>query len=274
MTKSHKCNIIKISIRIGEREMKGIDLNKPIQYKYASFRFFEKKEHHVTRFCPYNVLLLVYDGVLRFSEDGEEREVHAGEYYIQRKNCHQGGEAVSDAPQYLYVHFDGEWTNSTGALPQSGRFDSQLLFELMKKIDTASHQKEQLAELQYLFLKLLLALRKKSEKDPIAEKLSAYVNENIEQITSLSDICEHFHYSKNYIIRIFNKEFGMSPIQYINELKMRRAMYLIETTSKAIVEIAHDCGYADYTYFYKRFVQKTGVSPLIWRKQIQQNPID
>ena len=50
--------------------MNGIDLNKPIAYKHASLRFFNKNEHHIDRFCEDDVLLLVFDGVLRFSEDG------------------------------------------------------------------------------------------------------------------------------------------------------------------------------------------------------------
>ena len=142
----------------------------------------------------------------------------------------------------------------------------------MKRIDAASHQNEPYISLQYLFLQLLLSLRKKSEKNPMAEQLSEYVEANVEKIASLEDICEAFHYSKNYIIRIFNKEFGVSPIQYINEMKLKRAMYLLETTSKPIGEIATECGYADYAYFYKRFIQKTGISPQKWRKHIQISP--
>jgi AraC-like DNA-binding protein len=254
------------------KNMNGIDFNLPILYKHASLRFFEKDEHHVTRFCRDNVLLLVYDGILRFSEDGEECEVSAGEYYIQRKNCYQRGIIASDAPQYLYVHFDAEWTDSPDALSYHGRFDLDALFELMQRIDTASHQKHSYNEQQYLFLKLLLKLKSRSKKDSLAKRISEYVEENIETISSLSDICDEFHYSKNYIIRVFNKEFGISPIQYINEIKLKRAMYLLEATSKPITEIADECGFADYPYFYKRFVQKTGISPLKWRKQIQENP--
>jgi len=248
-------------------------LTKPILYKYASFRFFHKKEHHITRFCRDNVLLLVFNGVLRFSENDEEKEVSAGEYYIQRNNCHQHGAIVSDEPQYFYVHFNAEWTDAPDALPSCGNFDVDLLFELMKSLDAAAHLNETYTELQYLFLKLLLLLRKKPEKNPITEELSKYVEQNIKKITSLSDICKEFHYSKNYIIRIFNKEFGITPIQYINDVKLKHAMYLLETTSKPISEIASDCGYSDYAYFYKRFVQKVGIPPLKWRKQIQKNPV-
>ena len=253
--------------------MTGIDLDKPILYKHASFRFFQKKERHITRFCTDNVLVLIYDGVLRFSENGTEQEVHAGEYYIQRKDGYQDGTIASDAPQYLYVHFDAEWTDSPDALPYRGEFSSKALFELMEKIDTASHCNESYSYMQYLFLKLLLSLRQKVEKDPKAEELSKYVEENIGKIFTLGDICESFHYSKNYIIRIFNKQFGVSPIQYVNEVRLRRAMYLLETTSKPIGEIAAECGYSDYPYFYKRFVGKMGISPLKWRRYVQENPV-
>jgi len=253
--------------------MAGIDFAKPVTYKVAALRFFEKNEHHITRFCPDNVLLLVFDGVLRFSEDGVPREVHAGEYYIQRKNCHQTGETASDAPQYLYVHFDGEWTDAPDALAYAGRYDYPRLSELIVRIDEAAHQKVSCNEMQYLFLKLLLTLRDKPARNPTAQLLSGYIDQNLTSITSLSDICEAFHYSKNYIIRIFNREFGLSPIQYLNEAKLRRAMYLLETTSKPIKEIMTECGYGDYPYFYKRFVAKTGLSPQKWRRKIQENPL-
>ena len=55
--------------------MKGINLNKEVTYEYASFRYFEKNEYHVERFCESDVLLLVFDGILRFSEDCKFRPI-------------------------------------------------------------------------------------------------------------------------------------------------------------------------------------------------------
>ena len=109
----------------GGDDMRGIDLNGEISYKTSSLRFFEKNECHVTRTCPHDVLLLVYEGILRFSEDGEEYELHPGDYFIQRFRSDQTGEKPSDSPKYLYIHFFGEWDffmlRSCGAaLPLSG----------------------------------------------------------------------------------------------------------------------------------------------------------
>ena len=85
--------------------MYGIDLDTSIQYLNASLRFFDIGEHHISRYCNDDILLLVFEGVLRFSEDGKQYEVSAGEYLIQQHGLYQGGERPSDAPKYLYIHF-------------------------------------------------------------------------------------------------------------------------------------------------------------------------
>ena len=144
--------------------MKGLNLDQAIQFKCASFRYFEKHEHHVTRFCKDNVLLLVFEGTLRFSENGEQVEVSGGEYYIQQKNGYQGGELASDAPSYFYVHFDAEWDTEGSLLPYRGYFDHSFLAELMEMLDRASHTGELYIERQYLFLKLLMSLRKQKNR--------------------------------------------------------------------------------------------------------------
>lgn len=56
-----------------------------------------------------DILLIMLDGVLRFTEDGVPVEPVGGEYYIQRKGLLQDGPEASDRPSYFYVHFsDGE----------------------------------------------------------------------------------------------------------------------------------------------------------------------
>ena len=78
-------------------------MNNDIQYLFASLRYFDEKEYHVDRVCSDDVLLLVFEGVLRFSEDGVGYEIHPGEYHIQKHNSIQKGDRPSDSPKYLYV---------------------------------------------------------------------------------------------------------------------------------------------------------------------------
>lgn len=120
--------------------MQGVDLNKPIRYINASLRFFKEGEHHVTRFCEDDVLLLVYSGVLRFSENGEQKEISAGEYYIQRHGMRQGGETASEKPKYLYIHFLAEnWATEGEILPKRGNFEYSALKADMEEMNRLSH---------------------------------------------------------------------------------------------------------------------------------------
>jgi len=80
-------------------------LNKPITFMHSSLRFFSENEHHVTRFCEDDVLLMVFEGVLRFTEGDVFYEIYPGEYHIQKNHTFQTGEEASDSPKYLYVHF-------------------------------------------------------------------------------------------------------------------------------------------------------------------------
>ena len=75
------------------------------KYEYSSFRTFFKDEHHISRICNENVLLIVFSGVLRFEEDGKEVEIGAGEFYIQKAGLVQTGIRKSDLPRYYYIHF-------------------------------------------------------------------------------------------------------------------------------------------------------------------------
>ena len=155
--------------------MRGIDLNKPIAYQYASMRYFSTGERHITRFCKHDVLLMVFDGVLRFSEDGTEYEVHAGEYHIQKNNTYQSGYAVSDSPKYLFVHFHADWCEDGAMLPFSGTFDSVRLKDRMEEIDRLSHANAPLISKTAKFLALLELLIQRNSVPTLADQIAQYI---------------------------------------------------------------------------------------------------
>ncbi len=250
--------------------MYGIDLEKPIEYKVSSLRFFEENEHHVDRVCVSDVLLLVYEGVLRFSEDGVEYEVRAGQYFIQKNGGYQRGDEVSDSPKYLYVHFLGEWSERKTALERSGNFDYASMASLIQKMDKLAHGNYTYTERLSVLLELLSVLYRSGEQiDTPARQIRRFIAENYLNISSLEDICREFHYSKNHVINIFRDAYDETPFEYINDVKIRRAMYLLEVTSKSIDEIAEECGFNHYSHFYRLFVRKNGISPFEWRRQMR-----
>ena len=247
--------------------MLGIDLNKPIEYKYASLRYFRTGEHHVSRIYPYDVLLLIFDGVLRFTEDGIQYELGPGQYHIQKHNSVQSGEHPSDAPQYLYVHFTAEWTEEASALPCDGVFDFYALKTVMEEMDSLSHDGAPYIIQAGKFYEILSKLHRNQPRDSLAGRIASYLEKECYQAITLEMLCQKFHFSKNHIINVFRKTYGMTPVAYANYLRIKKAEYLIEVTSDSLDRISAACGFQSYSHFYKLFVRKNQTSPESWRER-------
>ena len=66
--------------------------------------------------------------------------------------------------------------------------------------------------------------------------------------------------------RLFKTFTGLAPNQYLLELKIRKARNLLANTALQVQEIAEECGFESHFYFSRLFKQRTGVSPLAYRK--------
>lgn len=247
--------------------MTGIDLNSQIIYKGSSLRFFGEGEKHISRICGYDVLLLVFEGTLIFQEDGVEYEIGKGQYHIQRLNSRQEGIRPSMSPKYLYVHFLGDWQDDGCILPKSGNFDCKEFSSLIEEMDFLSHNGASYTAKTAKFYEILLKLCHKKTDNSLPSLIAQYIEKNFNLPLSLDDLTEKFHFSKNHIINTFKMRYGVTPIAYANNIRLMKAQYLIEVTSDSLESISLNCGFINYSHFYKLFTRKNGISPETWRKQ-------
>ncbi len=249
----------------------GIDLDQPIRFLTASFRFFNQKEYHITRHCTCDVLLLVFDGVLRFTEDGIPCEVRAGEYYIQKSKCFQSADQPSEEPKYLYVHFSGEWTDASTALGKKGTYPTAKLYPLMEELDRLSHSNSNYIQKSALFFTILSILSTSRKSRTLANDIADFIFDHLQTLQGLNEICKRFCYSKNHLIRVFKSEYGMTPIEYLGHARIQRAMYLAEVTSKSFGSICEEVGFHHYSHFYRLFCKKVGMPPEAWRETVRKS---
>lgn len=247
--------------------MYGIDLDSPLKFTKASLRYFNKNEYHITRVSEDNVLLIVFDGVLCFSEDGVDYEVGAGYYHIQKAGSYQSAKRPSECPKYLYVHFDAAWNDGENVLEPRGSFDTNKADELMKKLDRLSHDGAYYVKKAVVFYEILLLLKKKEKIKTVAYDIAKYIEKEYQNSVTLSDVCRKFNFSKNHIINVFKKEYGITPVKYINNKKISRAKYLLEVTSNTVESVALESGFNDYSHFYKLFCKEVGASPAQYRSR-------
>ncbi len=100
------------------------------------------------------------------------------------------------------------------------------------------------------------------------EKAKSYMNEHFTRSISLTRLSEQCHVSASYLHRVFQKQVGVTPIQYITKLRIREALYLLESSSLLIVDIAEHCGFTDSRYFSRVFKKQMGYTPSQYRDQL------
>ena len=89
-----------------------------------------------------------------------------------------------------------------------------------------------------------------------------------EKIT-LSSLTNKFSISVSTLRRYFKKYADTSPMEYINDLRLEKAKFMLIESDMQISEISYSVGFDDALYFSKFFKNKTGLSPKEFRKKHQ-----
>ena len=94
--------------------------------------------------------------------------------------------------------------------------------------------------------------------------LDSRVNENI----TTEEMAAALFRSKDYVIKLFRREFGETPHAYFLRQKMTVASGLLAGTKLSVKQVAAALGYEDQHYFSNVFKKATGLSPLAYRKSM------
>lgn len=271
-----------------------LDLNVPPCYCGSAMRKFGEGERHITRTANYGVLILMLDGVLRFEENGEARELHAGEYYVQRDGLRQTGKQACDSPEYFYIHFTGaryktarefsageteneadfnrtaETSEPAVNLYSGEKFSLRGTFSVNKikpyteKLTLLGFHASQTAY-SGVFYGILTELN--APPVTVAEKIRRHIIENFRQKLLLDELCKTFYCSKNRLIETFKKAYGITPYAYYTEYRLMQAEQSLRTTDLPLALIAENSGYESYMLFYKAFLKRFRLSPSEYRKK-------
>ncbi len=105
------------------------------------------------------------------------------------------------------------------------------------------------------------------------DNIIGYLYEHIEQKLSLEDVAVKFSMNPNYLSTVFKKKTGFNFVEYINHMRITKSCVLLHTTSMSIREVAVSVGFANISYFNKRFLELKKMTPKEFRCHIQvSNP--
>jgi AraC-like DNA-binding protein len=97
--------------------------------------------------------------------------------------------------------------------------------------------------------------------DLLVENAKRYLEANYHRHISLEDVAGELKVSSFHLSRVFSRESGYSLIEYLNELRMRKALELLSEGRTIISEIAEQTGFSSRHYFTKVFKRRFGASP-------------
>lgn len=95
-----------------------------------------------------------------------------------------------------------------------------------------------------------------------------YLEQHLAEKLTLEDIAEQVGVTPKHTCDLFKEELGISPVQYLNRIRIERARVLLEDHGFRISEIALLVGIEDEHYFSRLFKKITGITPSQYRSQL------
>ena len=106
-----------------------------------------------------------------------------------------------------------------------------------------------------------------SEKNIYVERAIQYICSHYAQTVRVKDIADYICIDRSYLYKLFEKNLGISPQEFLIRFRIFRAVELLTLTDKSIEDVARMCGYKEAFIFSAIFKKKIGLSPGNYRRQ-------
>jgi len=150
-----------------------------------------------------------------------------------------------------------------GSLEESGLFSTNIFGEILKE-ETMQGIAEHIKRLYNTVLKLKEE-KKSSRNKELILSVKNYIKCNVNAELSVESIAEKYYVSTSYLRKVFKADENSTLKDYINEVKMQKAIELLEQTNKKVGDIAGEVGYFSVPAFIKAFKLYTTKTPSEYR---------
>lgn len=95
------------------------------------------------------------------------------------------------------------------------------------------------------------------------------IHSSLDQTLRLETLAAEVNLDVYYFSRLFRQSTGISPYQYVLQQRVKKAKSLLKQHGLTITEVAMECGFNDPSHLARHFRKIVGVSPRVYRQQIQ-----
>lgn len=187
----------------------------------------------------------------------------------------------SDHWEFIYINFNGRellrlWSEINQTIGPLAQFKPKsktvrLATEIIKAVaDNTINSPLQASSLAYQMVmniteELLPQKGSKGYTPKAIVKAIDYCLDHLHEQLTIEDVAKVSGYSRYHFSRIFKESQGISPANFIRDLRLQRAIRLLQGEMISVKEIADRCGFTNDNYFCKIFRQTFGTSPNAYR---------
>lgn len=88
-----------------------------------------------------------------------------------------------------------------------------------------------------------------------------YIRQHYQEDISMKDVARNLGFGERYLRKLFSQYLNMSPVAYINEIRVNKAIELLSITEMSVKEVCFKCGFKSPQYFSRVFKKQMGASP-------------
>ena len=234
--------------------------------------------HHFTE------LLFVVSGEGSFSFNQEQSPLRRGDLVIIPPYTEHTERSSQNHPlEYYVLGIDG-----ISFLSQKDRECAQvfcnfehdpsiheLFRQMLYEIRTAQYGSQTIC--QHLLEILILKIIRSQQLIPVSinsirmtkecAQIKEYLDSNYAEHITLDTLTGLTHMNKYYMVHSFTKYAGLSPIQYLNQTRLKRAQHLLKNTNYSISDIASSTGFSSQSYFTQIFRKNFNMTPVKYRQE-------
>lgn len=249
-------------------------------------RFREPYVFHNACRPEYTGYLLQYTlrGEGWFERGGRRHRISEGKGFLAEVpgNSRYYLEENSPVPwEFFYLHFQGAAVRpfarklerlSQGVFSMdAGSQPMRQALKLQERMLRGDHlQKYEGGEFLYSFLCGLLREAEHPSagaKGSLAGRAAAVMEEEYMRLQGVEEVARRLRVSPEHLARAFRAQKGLSPVRYLNSLRIQAAMNELLDTEDTVEQIARRNGFSGGNYFGKVFAKSVGMAPGEYRKR-------
>ncbi|WP_369693694.1 helix-turn-helix domain-containing protein [Lentibacillus sp. CBA3610] len=260
----------------------------PFKLLYVTHSEYDKGWHSTSHTHHFTELFYIVKGKGAFVLTDYDVPVQENDLVIinphiehtERSNKHDSLEYIALGIEGLSFWLTEEKNEPIGLYTYQGERNDILFYlnKLLEEVQQSNDDYEVICQniIEILIVKLwrerkiTIEKTKPKELNKTTAFVKHYLNQNFRNDITLDMLATAGHINKYYLAHTFKKDMGISPIEYLNRIRIKEAKTLLETTDYSIADIAEINGFSSLSFFSQAFKRETSFAPSAYRKEVRE----